>query len=141
MNINRLILGALLLGTLLLLLAACSTKNERILLVGIHSSKDVVAYNTDQGITDPEAIKKFKTLIESAAPIERKPTGTKLDSDYTVVVNNGKDSTMELGVELWQMEDGTFLIGQPLFGDPQKYSRTNSENSEKLKELLPLEEE
>lgn len=138
MRISRYMFVAPIFVAALTLLIGCSEQKGRLLLVGVHGSKDTLSFNTDQAIKDPESINTFKSIVDGGSRVENKPTEARRDADYTVVVNNEKDSTMETGVYLWLMEDGTFLMARGFLEDSE-YARIDRADSDRLKELLPLE--
>ncbi len=131
------ILFSLVLLLTLIVLAGCGGREGKVLLVGVHGSNDSVSFNTDQAIKDPDSINEFKTLIDGAAPLESKPQEADQEPDYVVVVNNEKDSTMEINAQLWLQQDGTFLMRRGYEGTD--YYAIDQAKSERIKELLPLQ--
>lgn len=91
----------------------------------------------EQAIRVPDSINEFKSLIDVAAPLESKPQEAAQEPDYVVVVNNEKDSTMEISAHLRLQEDGTFLMRRGYEGT--EYYAIAPAKSERIKELLPLQ--
>lgn len=85
MRRSRYMLVALVFAALLLLIG-CSEQNGRLLLVGVHGSKDTVSFNTDQAIKDPESINLFKSIIDGGTRVNNKPAEATHNADYTVNV-------------------------------------------------------
>lgn len=91
-----------------LLLAGCSEK-DRELVLGTYTNEDSVIFEEDKAITETKKIDDFKEIItnttETTDRIEDLP-------DHVVVINNHKESTMELWTNIWMQTDGSVVFSR-----------------------------
>ncbi|QPC48255.1 hypothetical protein [Mangrovibacillus cuniculi] len=114
----------------ILLLTGCG-ENDRELVVGTYFNDDSISFEEDTAVSEPGKIDEFKELITNSSMTTASVDGL---PDYVVVINNHKESTMELWTNFWVQDDGSMVFSRGM--GSQEFFVIDPTEAGKISELV-----